>query len=90
MVLLFIVGGFVFGFICMALFLNLFKPVDKDVETAYIDECIKVMVAYKEGYKIEYMLLDGSDGLTWHETDKPEWNWGLACYRVKKGINKYW
>lgn len=91
-VLLIIVGGFIGGFVLMGAFCILSKPVEKDVETNYIDECIKVMLAYKEGAKIEYMILDGSDGLTWREVSNPAWNWSIATYRVKKGkhINTRW
>lgn len=84
------VVGFLVGFTVMVIVHEAMKPREKDVNQSYIDECIKVMVAYMEGADIEYCLLDGSNGLEWLDCPNPHWNFGVASYRVKneKHIDK--
>lgn len=85
-----VVVGFLVGFVAMVFVHEAMKPREKDVERSYLEECIKVMVAYMEGADIEYCILDGSDGLKWRDCLNPSWNWSVASYRVKneKHIDK--
>ena len=81
-----IVAGFICGAILTALVVEITsKPVAKDVEKAHLDHIIKTMVAYRSGAKIEFMILDGSDGCIYRDCPMPAWNWGIADYRVKEG-----
>lgn len=93
-VLLIIVGGFIGGFVLMGAFCILSKPVEKDVITSHCDEMIKIITAYKNGYKIEFRMLDGSDN-DWYDVTCPSFNFGVASYRIKeekkgKHINTRW
>ena len=77
-VLGFLIGAMVTVFIC-----SMNKPVEKDVMTAHCDEMIKVITAYKEGYPIEFRMLDGSDN-EWYDVSYPSFNFGCAIYRIKE------
>jgi hypothetical protein len=44
-----------------------------------VDQMIEVLTAYKAGKKIE---VKGHDGVKWHNTPKPAWDFVECDYRV--------
>lgn len=56
-----------------------FKEIIKTMTTEETKVAVKVMEAYANGKKIQY--LNGIDG--WVDTSRPVFNWAKYCYRVK-------
>lgn len=52
-----------------------------------VDQMIEVLTAYKAGKKIE---VKGHDGVKWHNTPKPAWDFVECDYRVKPEPKVLW
>lgn len=52
-----------------------------------VDQMIEVLTAYKAGKKIE---VKGHDGVKWHNTSLPAWDFAECDYRVKPEPKVIW